>query len=203
MDSMRANTSRACRGPQFAKSTWPATVATGTASATFSSIHTAHTSAPMFGRSMRSPSSVLAMCLRSSSGTPTSLRFRSSSKRPTRPIRFARPCMLSLPELQKAFSAAILFDETGTIEPYVAQKGVEPSGRLRIYRNNARENFLAALRAAFPVLERLMGGDYFRQLAFQYMQRFPSPSGNLHDVGERLPTYLQRRFEHTEYAYFP
>ncbi|HSC05482.1 MAG TPA: DNA-binding domain-containing protein [Steroidobacteraceae bacterium] len=111
--------------------------------------------------------------------------------------------MLSLPELQKAFSAAILFDETGTIEPYVVHKGVEPAGRLRLYRNNARENFLAALRAAFPVLERLVGADYFRQLALQYMQRFPSPSGNLHDVGERLPTYLQRRFARTEYAYFP
>jgi len=110
--------------------------------------------------------------------------------------------MLPLPELQKAFSAALLFEETGTIGPYVVQNGIEAAGRLRIYRNNARENFLAALRASFPVLERLVGADYFRQLALQYMQRFPSPSGNLHHVGERLPTYLQRRFGHTEYAYF-
>jgi hypothetical protein len=110
--------------------------------------------------------------------------------------------MLSLPELQKAFSDALLFDETGTIAAYVVENGIESAGRLRVYRNNTRENFLAALQVSFPVLERLMGGDYFRQLALQYMQRFPSPSGNLHHVGERLPTYLRRRFDHTEYAYF-
>jgi hypothetical protein len=109
--------------------------------------------------------------------------------------------MLALRELQKAFGAAILLDETGMIEPYVVQNGIGSAGRLQIYRNNVCENSLATLRAAFPVLERLVGGDYFRQLALQYMQRFPSPSGNLHDVGEQLPAYLERRFGHTEYAY--
>jgi hypothetical protein len=109
--------------------------------------------------------------------------------------------MPSLPELQMAFSAALLFGETADIEPYVVSNGVEPAARLRIYRNNTRENFLAALHASFPVLERLVGGDYFRQLAGDYMQRFPSPSGNLHHIGEQLAAYLEHRFAATEYAY--
>ena len=109
--------------------------------------------------------------------------------------------MPSLPELQRAFGAGLLFGESADIEPYIVPNGVEPAARLRIYRNNMRENFLAALRASFPVLERLVGADYFRQLAGDYMQRFPSPSGNLHHTGEQLAAYLERRFAATQYAY--
>lgn len=111
--------------------------------------------------------------------------------------------MPSLHELQRAFAGALLFGETADIEPHVLANGVEPTARLRIYRNNTRENFLATLRAAYPVLERLVGADYFRQLALDYLQRFPSPSGDLQHLGERLVTYLERRFAAgDEYAYF-
>ncbi len=110
--------------------------------------------------------------------------------------------MPSLHELQRAFTGALLFDETADIEPHVLANGVEPAARLRIYRNNTRENFLATLRAAYPVLERLVGAAYFRQVALGYLQRFPSPSGDLQHVGERLATYLERRFAASEYAYF-
>lgn len=111
--------------------------------------------------------------------------------------------MPSLRELQGAFGAALLHDDTARIEPFVFANGLPAQARLRIYRNNTRENFLAALRASFPVLERLTGEDYFRQLAFDYRERFPSTSGNLHHVGTRLPLYLERRFAGTEYGYFP
>lgn len=110
--------------------------------------------------------------------------------------------MLSLHELQRAFAGALLCGETADIEPYVVANGLEPAARLRIYGNNARENFLATLRATYPVLERLVGADYFRQLVLDYMQRFPSPSGDLHHAGERLASYLERRFGAGEYAYF-
>lgn len=110
--------------------------------------------------------------------------------------------MPSLHDLQRAFAGALMFGETAEIEPHVLANGVEPAARLRIYRNNARENFLASLRAAYPVLERLVGADYFRQLALDYLQRFPSPSGDLQHVGERLARYLERRFAASEYAYF-
>lgn len=109
--------------------------------------------------------------------------------------------MPSLLELQEAFGSALLFEETAAIEPFVRANGLEPAARLRIYRNNARENFLATLQAAYPVLERLVGTEYFRQMGLQYMQRHPSPSGNLHHVGARLAGFLALRFEGTEYAY--
>ncbi len=110
--------------------------------------------------------------------------------------------MPSLLELQRAFAAALLFEETDDIASHVLANGVEPTARLRIYRNNTRENSLAALRAAYPVLERLVGVDYFRQLVLDYLMRFPSPSGDLQHAGERLATYLARRYAASEYAYF-
>lgn len=110
--------------------------------------------------------------------------------------------MPSLHELQRAFAAALMFEETGDLEPHVIANGIEPAARLRIYRNNMRENFLAALRAAYPVLERLVGAQYFRQLVADYLQCFPSTSGDLQYAGERLVTYLERRFAAGEYAYF-
>lgn len=111
--------------------------------------------------------------------------------------------MPSLHELQRAFGSALYNGESAAIEPYVLANGIAPAARIRIYRNNTRENFLTTLRAEFPVLERLVGKDYFRQVAFEYRERFPSASGNLHHVGERLPEFLARRFAGTEYRYFP
>lgn len=111
--------------------------------------------------------------------------------------------MPSLHELQRAFGSALLNGGSAAIESHVHANGIEPAARIRIYRNNTRENALAALRAAYPVLERLVGEDYFGQLALDYCERFPSPSGNLHYLGERLPAYLAQRFEDTEYRYFP
>jgi len=109
----------------------------------------------------------------------------------------------SLRELQRAFGAALAERAvTDGIASQVVANGIDPAARLRIYRNNSREGFLATLRAAFPVLERLVGEDYFRQLAFEYRAQFPSTSGNLHHVGARLTGYLQQRFATTEYAYF-
>ena len=63
--------------------------------------------------------------------------------------------------------------------------------RLRIYRNNTRESLTAALNAVYPVVARLVGTDFFRQLARAYIAAHPSRSGNLHDFGGHLPAFLR------------
>ena len=110
--------------------------------------------------------------------------------------------MPSLPELQRAFGEALLSGTSTALDPHVSPNGLDAAARLRIYRNNAREGFLTALRAQYPVLARLVGEDYFRQLAQEYRERHPSPSGNLHHVGAALPQYLAARFAGGEYDYF-
>ena len=97
--------------------------------------------------------------------------------------------MASLPDLQARFAAALRGD-SGPIEPDVVGDGLEVSGRLGIYRNNARAVFEGAMERTYPVLRRRVGDAYFRQLAHGYRERFPSRSGDLHGTGEHFPGYL-------------
>lgn len=110
--------------------------------------------------------------------------------------------MLSLRETQQRFLRGVLHDDAAAIEPWISSAGLGSGDRLRIYRNNCREGFVSALALGYPVLQRLTGEPYFRQLAREYQRRYPSPSGNLFHVGARLPAFLQQRFAGTPYGYF-
>jgi hypothetical protein len=110
--------------------------------------------------------------------------------------------MLSLPELQLAFAEAVLRQRTGQISPWIRRNGIAAERRLAIYRNNRVEGFLQALQATFPVLVRLSGEDWFRQMGRRYMQQHPSRSGNIHYIGERFPAFLDATLADGEYEYF-
>lgn len=72
-----------------------------------------------------------------------------------------------------------------------------PRRRLSVYRSNARENFAAALEAAFPLLHGLMGHTEFRAMAWTFQQRCPSRSGNLFYCGAALPDFLDAHLRST------
>jgi hypothetical protein len=110
--------------------------------------------------------------------------------------------MLSLRDTQRAFGAAIASDEAGAIGPLVREDGIPAGQRLQIYRNNHRLGALAALQATFPVIERLGGQDWFAQSVGGYLRTHPSPSGDLQDLGERYPRFLQAELADTAYDYF-
>ncbi|MFL6603510.1 MAG: putative DNA-binding domain-containing protein [Steroidobacteraceae bacterium] len=119
--------------------------------------------------------------------------------------------MLPLRELQKRFESALFDDAPDAVAPWI--RGCErdtPEGtaldgpaRLSIYRNNLREGFRKALALEFPVIERLVGADYFRQLALSFQAEHPSRAGDLHSIGEPFAQFLHLRFENTQYAYLP
>jgi len=108
----------------------------------------------------------------------------------------------SLRELQIAFLDGTLHGYPARIASLIAASELAPEARVAIYANNAREGFLQALAATFPVIERLAGSDWFRQTGREYMRRYPSRSGNLHFVGERFAAFLDDALRGTEYAYF-
>ncbi len=78
-----------------------------------------------------------------------------------------------------------------------------PEERLNIYRNNLRENFLKVLELEFPVVQRLVGTDYFRQTARQFLLYAPSRSGDLFHCGRAFPVFLRQQFAASDYAYLP
>jgi len=111
--------------------------------------------------------------------------------------------VFGLRELQRSFTAA-LFDDASTVVPAtISAPDGEEAGRFDIYRNNVRVGFEKALAIAFPVLERLMGEEYFRQIAEEFRLAHPSRAGDLHHIGGPFPGFLAQRFDATEYAYFP
>ena len=116
--------------------------------------------------------------------------------------------MPGLRDLQLEFTSALFnasSDHTASnesVNAWVREDGIAAAARLDIYRNNLREGFIKALAIGFPVIERLGGTDYFRQLALAFLQAHPSRAGNLHHIGEPFAPFLKKRFAGTQYEYF-
>ncbi|MDS4022676.1 MAG: DNA-binding domain-containing protein [Candidatus Competibacter sp.] len=98
--------------------------------------------------------------------------------------------MPGLRELQLGFAAAVLDDAGDGFARHIRAAGPSGARRLRIYRNNAALNLTGALEAAYPVVRRLVGEEFFRYATMQYLNRHPSRSGDLHEFGESFPAFL-------------
>jgi len=98
--------------------------------------------------------------------------------------------MPSLRELQEAFAAALLDPAGVDLAPFIVSDHIAPAARLDVYRNNARHNFGEALRAVYPVVERLVGAPFFDHVAACYGRSHPSTSGDIHAFGARLGDFL-------------
>lgn len=61
---------------------------------------------------------------------------------------------------------------------------------LDIYRNNYRGNLHDALAGAYPVIQQLVGADFFRFMAKKFSEVYPSRSGNLYYYGAQLGSFL-------------
>lgn len=110
--------------------------------------------------------------------------------------------MPALRELQNAFTSALFDASDMRVLEHIRPDGLETHERLDLYRYNVREGFIKALALSFPVMQQLVGEDYFRQLALDFMHAHPSRSGNLHHIGAPFAPFLRERFANTQYAYF-
>jgi hypothetical protein len=110
--------------------------------------------------------------------------------------------MLSLRELQTRFAASVFGEAPERMTPWIRPQGIDPLDRIGIYRNNLQQGFLKTLALEFPVIQRLVGAEYFRQLALAFLTRHPSTSGDLHHVGAPFPAFLGQQFAGTRYCYF-
>lgn len=74
---------------------------------------------------------------------------------------------------------------------------------LDIYRNNYRGNLHDALAGAFPVVKQLVGDDFFRYLAREFIGQYPSRSANLHQYGGELADFIATFAPARELVYLP
>ncbi|MBI3574720.1 MAG: putative DNA-binding domain-containing protein [Gammaproteobacteria bacterium] len=108
----------------------------------------------------------------------------------------------SLPELQRAFAAAVYTDDEA-IARHV-HDGRFPAARLlQVYRNNVFTSLTSALQAVYPVVERLVGTGFFAYAADGYIRHHPPASGNLHDFGDSFAGFLAGFEPARALAYLP
>jgi hypothetical protein len=100
--------------------------------------------------------------------------------------------MLALRELQSAFVAAVQGDtaRADMLLDHVAGGRLSPARRLEVYANTVAVNRRNVLRAVYPVVERLVGEEFFAYAADSFARSFPSQSGNLDDYGAEFPDFL-------------
>jgi hypothetical protein len=109
--------------------------------------------------------------------------------------------MPSLRELQSSVMRAVLDGEPDRAAPLVVARGIAPEHALRVYANNARTNFIDALISSYPAIRRLVGADYFLNMARGFHRRHPSLAGDLQPAGMRFAQYLAELHGSDEYRY--
>ena len=98
--------------------------------------------------------------------------------------------MCSLRDLQASFVAGVFDAMHPGAQAWVCGGALDPQARLAIYRNNILHNYHQALRDVYPVVERLVGEDFFHFAARRYIPLHPSRDGNLHGFGDGFGTFL-------------
>ena len=109
--------------------------------------------------------------------------------------------MLPLRELERELAHA-LRDARAPVR-HVRGRGLDPSRRVQVYRNNMLSGLTAALRTVYPVTERLVGEQFFAAAAYEYIQSNPSHSGNIQDYGGAFPVFLKGFAPAATLAYLP
>jgi len=99
--------------------------------------------------------------------------------------------MLSLHELQRAFSQALFREETELARDLVVTGDFSAEERLSVYRNNLYVSLREALAAIYPVVQQLVGEEFFAAAARHFVRRHPSRCGNLHAFGGQFPVFLE------------
>jgi len=109
----------------------------------------------------------------------------------------------SLPELQRAFAAALAGADAPALAPWIAARGIDPAARLAIYRNAGFAIHADALESAFPALRALVGANCFDGLATRFSARHGSASGNLHGFGRDFAAFVQAQAETGAHPWLP
>lgn len=104
---------------------------------------------------------------------------------------------------QNAFQAAILDPAAAVPDGIINPDGAPAQKRFDVYRNNVAVGLSDALEAAFPVLRKLVGDEFFRAMAGVYLRKHPPKTPLMMFYGEAMPQFLSRFGPAKSIAYLP
>jgi hypothetical protein len=93
---------------------------------------------------------------------------------------------------QSEFGAALLDPDLPLPEGIVGPRGKAATKRFAVYRNNVTVGLINALADIFPAVARLVGADFFRNMARIYIAEEPPRSALLFQYGHGFPDFLTR-----------
>lgn len=92
---------------------------------------------------------------------------------------------------QQRFAAALLDPRRAAPDFLRSRAGASMEQRFDIYRNNVHASLIEALLAAFPVGARLVGEEFFRAMAREFLRQHLPQGAALHDYGAQLPGFIR------------
>ncbi|MFZ6749461.1 putative DNA-binding domain-containing protein [Undibacterium sp. Ren11W] len=111
--------------------------------------------------------------------------------------------MSDLENSQLVFAGALLdVANTQAALPLFSTELSLREGRLAFYRGNLYAIWNQALANAYPVLQQLVGLEFFEQMAHAYGFAFPSDCGDLNYFGADLSRFLRSASMTSDYPYF-
>ncbi|WP_133010788.1 DNA-binding domain-containing protein [Marinomonas flavescens] len=94
--------------------------------------------------------------------------------------------------MNNEFKAALLTDDTRFYREIDAQTMQEKEIRLNVYRNNVVVSLIDALADIFPVTQALVGDDFFRAMAKQYLLVSPPESPIISEYGHFFSDFIRQ-----------
>jgi hypothetical protein len=92
--------------------------------------------------------------------------------------------------LQADFHHALLGNEPGTPGGLRTCNGSDPAARFAVYRNNVLSSLINALADSYPVVQALVGVEFFRAMAQGYVHNHPPRSRLLVHYGDDLADFI-------------
>ena len=93
--------------------------------------------------------------------------------------------------IQHEFAQALLAPDAVCPEGVFSSNGADPASRFAVYRNNVHSSLNDGLAAAYPVVRRLVGDEFFHAMAGLYVQAYPPTTPLISEYGSSLADFIQ------------
>ena len=93
---------------------------------------------------------------------------------------------------QADFSAALLDPTLACPQGLRVWNGSDPTARLAVYRNNVISSLCDAVAETFPVVQDLVGVEFFRAMAAVFVRRAPPRSRILSHHGQEFAGFIEQ-----------
>jgi hypothetical protein len=98
--------------------------------------------------------------------------------------------MPTLRDIQRDVARSLLVPGDGAALVHIADDVTDAAARFNIHRNNVAITLIAALRLAYPAVDKLVGSDFFAGAARAFIAQYPPRTACLDDYGDEFPDFL-------------